>query len=85
MTSGAAALVTAGREGSGVSTTLTAARPVHHATSANQERVMKVVATKWGNSASVPIPAAVMAAVRRWARRHEALLRVCPETLLGPA
>ena len=46
---------------------------------------MKVVATKWGNSASVPIPAAVMAAVRRWARRHEALLRVCPETLLGPA
>ena len=35
---------------------------------------MKVVATKWGNSASVPIPAAVMAAVRRWARRHEALL-----------
>lgn len=35
---------------------------VYHATSAAQESVMKVVVRKWGNSASVRIPASVMAA-----------------------
>jgi antitoxin MazE len=40
----------------------TSSLPLYYATSAVRERVMKVIVKKWGNSASVRIPAAVMAA-----------------------
>jgi antitoxin MazE len=40
----------------------TSAPLAHHATSAVRESAMKVMVKKWGNSASVRIPAAVMAA-----------------------
>jgi antitoxin MazE len=40
----------------------TSGLPVHHASSNTWESGMKVVVKKWGNSASVRIPASVMAA-----------------------
>jgi antitoxin MazE len=41
----------------------TSALPVYHATFVVKERMMRVVVKKWGNSASVRIPASLMVAV----------------------